>query len=215
MEAIREFRDKYFFLSNFYDSKIYYNGLTFKNAESAFQAQKCCTKEEKLQFVELSPTSAKRLGRRVNLRSDWEEVKEQIMYEVVLAKFSQNPDIKEKLLDTDDMYLEEGNTWNDRFWGVCKGTGKNKLGHILMKVREELRTVENNKNGCYVELVYADIAVLNKRTAIVYVSEINTDDTDEYVDLAHSIVCEKLNLSDSEVVILDYRLLGNDVDIIV
>lgn len=61
------------------------------------------------------------------------------MYEIVKAKFTQNEDLKQRLLETGDMYLEEGNTWGDRTWGTINGKGQNRLGKILMKVREELK----------------------------------------------------------------------------
>lgn len=61
------------------------------------------------------------------------------MYLVVKSKFEQNSDLKDKLIATGDEYLEEGNTWNDTYWGVCRGKGKNILGKILMRVREELK----------------------------------------------------------------------------
>ena len=67
-----------------------------------------------------------------------EEVKDKVMYEIVLAKFTQNPDLKEKLLATGDEYLEEGNTWGDTIWGTVDGVGENRLGKILMRVRDEL-----------------------------------------------------------------------------
>ena len=60
------------------------------------------------------------------------------MYEIVLAKFTQNPDLKEKLLATGDESLEEGNTWGDTIWGTVDGVGENRLGKILMRVRDEL-----------------------------------------------------------------------------
>ena len=72
------------------------------------------------------------------MRSDWEEVKDKVMYEIVLAKFTQNPDLKEKLLATGDESLEEGNTWGDTIWGTVDGVGENRLGKILMRVRDEL-----------------------------------------------------------------------------
>ena len=90
-------------------------------------------------FVNLNPSDAKRLGRSIRLRDDWELVKYDIMYEICKAKFEQNADLKEKLLATGDKYLEEGNTWNDRCWGTCKGIGENHLGKILMRVRDELQ----------------------------------------------------------------------------
>ena len=95
--------------------------------------------EQRKNFLGLDPSSAKRKGRRVKLRDDWEEVKDQIMYEIVLNKFSQNEELRKKLIATGDEYLTEGNTWHDTYWGVCNGKGKNKLGKILMQVREELK----------------------------------------------------------------------------
>ena len=61
------------------------------------------------------------------------------MYELCKAKFTQNEDLKEKLLATGNDILEEGNTWGDRVWGTVNGVGENRLGKILMRVREELR----------------------------------------------------------------------------
>ena len=60
------------------------------------------------------------------------------MYDVCKAKFTQNPELAEKLLATGEQELVEGNNWNDTFWGMCRGKGKNMLGNILMKIREEL-----------------------------------------------------------------------------
>lgn len=133
---INEFRGKYYFLSNFSDSKITINGITFLNAEAAFQSFKDI--ERQSEFSNLNPSSAKRKGRNVRLRHDWEQVKDSIMYQVVRAKFEQNDDLRLKLIATNNEYLEEGNTWNDTYWGVCRGRGKNMLGKILMKVRSEL-----------------------------------------------------------------------------
>ena len=138
MEAIREFRDAYAFLSNFYCSPIKYKGLIYLNAEAAFQAQKETCEKDKEQYTRMNPAQAKLVGRNCNLREDWEEIKEQIMYEIVKAKFTQNPNLAKLLLDTGDAYLEEGNWWHDTTWGVCNGVGENKLGKILMRVREEL-----------------------------------------------------------------------------
>lgn len=136
---IDKFRDKYFFLSNFYVIPVMYNGLTFQSNEAAFQAQKTLNEGQRRKFTKLAPNKAKAKGRSVLLREDWEEVKDQIMYEICLAKFSQNEDLKEKLLNTGDEELVEGNTWHDTYWGVYNRKGKNKLGKILMRVREELK----------------------------------------------------------------------------
>ena len=136
---INEFRGKYYFLSNFYDYPVKYQGLFYSNNESAFQAQKTLNKNIRESFCGINPSQAKSKGRRVLLRSDWEDIKDKIMYEIVYNKFSQDEIMKQKLLSTNDEYLEEGNSWHDYYWGVCNGRGKNKLGKILMKVREELR----------------------------------------------------------------------------
>lgn len=134
--AIDEFRGKYFFLSNFYNVKVMYNGLSYLNNEAAFQAQKDPTRVK--EFLNLNPSEAKRLGRRVKLRADWEKVKDDIMTEIVRNKFIQNKNLMQKLLDTKDEELIEGNTWNDRYWGVCDGKGKNILGKILMGLRANI-----------------------------------------------------------------------------
>lgn len=136
---IDSFKGGNFFLSNFYSAEVTYDGITYKNNEAAFQAQKCVNEIDRLSFMKLNPSDAKKKGRNVNLRKDWEQVKIQKMYEIVLAKFTQNEDLKEKLLLTGDIYLEEGNDWGDRVWGTVNGIGANNLGKILMRVREELR----------------------------------------------------------------------------
>lgn len=136
---IKEFRGQYYFLSNFYNAKVEWEGITYLNNESAFQSAKVTDFETRLKFANLDPSSGKRKGRNVQLRHDWEKVKFDIMYEIVKAKFTQNEDLKEKLLATGNEELQEGNTWNDRIWGVCNGKGQNHLGKILMRVREELR----------------------------------------------------------------------------
>lgn len=152
---IDRFSGKYFFLSNYYEAPILYDGLVFMNNEAAFQAAKCINRESKLDFMSLRPNEAKRKGRRVELRRDWEEIKYDIMYNICRAKFMQNQDLKQRLIDTGDEYLEEGNDWGDTIWGTVHGIGQNNLGKILMKVRDELRnsnsesilTKEEDSNG--------------------------------------------------------------------
>lgn len=138
MEAIREFKDAYAFLSNFYNAPVKYKGLIYLNAEAAFQAQKETYDENREQYTTMNPAQAKIVGRSCDLRKDWEEIKEQAMYEIVKAKFTQSENLTRLLLATGDAYLEEGNWWHDTTWGVCNGVGENKLGKILMRVREEL-----------------------------------------------------------------------------
>lgn len=122
---ISSFRDEYFFLSNFYPVEIKLDGIVYPNAETAFQAQKTLDDEERHKFSMLkNPVQSKRLGRKVKLRDDWEEVKLDIMTEIVSQKFLQHPHLIEMLLQTSDEELVEGNKWDDRFWGVCKGKGE-------------------------------------------------------------------------------------------
>lgn len=138
IKYIQTFRGEYEFLSNFYNAPVIYKGLTYQNSEAAFQAQKCTSEEEKKQFTAMNPSEAKRTGRRIKLRPDWEDVKVDEMRNIVRAKFSQNPELAEKLIQTGDAYLEEGNTWGDRTWGTVNGSGQNLLGKILMETRDKL-----------------------------------------------------------------------------
>lgn len=139
MSKIDSFSKEYEFLSNFYSQEITYDGIKYPTNEHAFQAAKTLDLEERKVISSLpTPGQAKRAGRRVSLRPDWEEVKFDVMKEIVILKFI-NPALKEKLLATGDSELIEGNTWNDRCWGVCKGVGQNNLGRILMEVRELLK----------------------------------------------------------------------------
>ena len=139
---IQQFRGEHAFLSNFYLCSVLYNGITFTNTEAAFQAQKTTDPEQQKAFADLSPAKAKSAGRRVTLRADWENVKFQIMYEVCRAKFTQHPELAKMLLDTGDALLVEGNHWGDKVWGQVKGEGQNRLGQILMRIRNELRNHE-------------------------------------------------------------------------
>ena len=137
-EVIDQFRGEFHWLSNFYSCPVPFEGLTFDSSEAAFQAAKCLDMKERERFLGLSGGQAKRLGKRVELRSDWETVKIEIMRQVLKSKFTQNPELREKLIATGDTELIEGNNWNDRFWGVCRGVGQNHLGKLLMEGRAEL-----------------------------------------------------------------------------
>lgn len=136
---IYKFEGDLFFLSNYYSAPVVYEGITYRNNEAAFQANKSVDRSVQMTFSKLSAPEAKKKGRDINLRKDWENVKVQIMKEIVHAKFEQNPLLREKLLQTGDAYLEEGNDWGDRIWGTVDGKGANLLGIILMEERECLR----------------------------------------------------------------------------
>lgn len=135
-EPVMEFRNEYWFLSNFYPCSITdsRDGLTFECVESAFQASKCANPEDRKRFVKLTGAQAKKLGRQIKLRDDWDSVKVDLMREFVSLKFS-NAELKAKLRAIKGDIVEN-NYWNDTFWGVCKGKGENHLGKILMQIRD-------------------------------------------------------------------------------
>lgn len=136
---IATFTGTFAFLSNFYMRPVVYEGLVYPSAEHAYQAAKSADPLVRLAISKLATAAqAKRAGRSVLLRPDWEEVKVAVMRAVLDAKFS-DPELAERLLNTGEAELIEGNWWGDVFWGVCRGRGKNKLGQLLMQLRAELR----------------------------------------------------------------------------
>jgi len=139
---IKQFVDKYRFLSNFYTCDLY----DYKNTtvEHIFQASKA---ERTIDFLSVvnsqTPAEAKKLGRKIEIRSDWNEIKVSVMEKLLREKFSKkNPGLVELLLETGDEELQEGNYWNDTFWGVDlkTGIGENNLGKLLMKIRNDIRS---------------------------------------------------------------------------
>jgi len=141
MSDILGFNKEYRFLSNFYPATVEYDGLEYASTEHAYQAAKTDDPAERRKIRESQkPGDAKRLGKQVKMRTDWEQIKIGVMKELVLQKFSKHKELKEKLLATGDAHLEETNTWNDTFWGVCKGKGHNWLGKVLMEVRKQLKS---------------------------------------------------------------------------
>lgn len=142
---INRFEGKYSFLSNFYQSTISDGNLMFPTVEHMFQAAKTTNMAEYEKIAcARTPNEAKHLGRHVTLRKDWEEVKEQVMYKALIEKFS-IPELRRLLLATGDEELIEGNVWHDNTWGNCTCErcrnieGQNKLGKLLMKIREEIK----------------------------------------------------------------------------
>lgn len=142
---IRNFHGEFEFLSNFADCPIFYLGMNFNSTEAAFQAAKTNEFEERLAIQMCdTPGKAKRLGRRVTLRPDWEQVKDQVMLDLLRLKFTKGSRLADRLDATGQAILVEGTTWHDQYWGVCvcpehKGIGKNILGQLLMQVRAENR----------------------------------------------------------------------------
>lgn len=135
---IDSFRNEYRFLSNFSSPAIQFEGTWYPSLEHAFQAAKTLNPFERAKILPMTPGEAKRYGRTVTLRADWDDVKRDVMETLVRQKFD-NPQYRHLLLATGNRELIEGNTWNDTYWGVCKGRGENHLGRILMRVRADLR----------------------------------------------------------------------------
>lgn len=140
---ILEFENGYRWLSNFHPCTVHFDGLVFPSSEHAYQAAKTLDQKERSAFTGLlmGPAEAKRAGKRVTKRADWDEVKLSVMYCVVWDKFFRNPDLALQLLATGEQHLEEGNYWGDRFWGTVGRKGENHLGKILMQVRQNVREV--------------------------------------------------------------------------
>lgn len=150
-EVIRFNRKNNYFsqFSNFYPCEIAIDGITYKSVEAAWQAQKTLDIEERKMFSKLLPSEAKSRGRKVNLRPDWEYVKDDLMYKICLVKFSQNEELKQLILSTGDAELIEDTTgWHDNIWGWCScercknRVHQNRLGKCLMKVRETIEITE-------------------------------------------------------------------------
>ena len=140
---IDNFKRDYYFLSDFHPSYVMYEGDIYPTVEHAYQAAKIAERKSRQFFTTLpTPDLAKYHGRRVELRPDWEQIKDKVMYDILRDKFSRDPN-KANLLATGNRPLIEGNNWHDNYWGICNceacgGQGKNRLGKLLMQVREEL-----------------------------------------------------------------------------
>ena len=139
-QVINSFKNEYRFLSNFAFALVEFDGCLYPTVEHAYQAAKTENMEDRRVMCGLhTPGDAKRFGKFLKIRDDWESVKLGIMEELVRCKFFNDSRLAQMLLLTGDAELIEGNYWGDVFWGVCRGRGNNHLGRILMKVRKELR----------------------------------------------------------------------------
>lgn len=133
---IRGFFGEYRFLSNFYMIDIVVGGIVYKSSEHYYMSEKTVDDRKRLEIMNApSAADAKRLGKKIKLRKDWhEKYKNQSMMRGLVAKFD-IPEMRDRLMATGNEYLEETNTWDDVYWGVCNGVGKNMLGRMLMYIR--------------------------------------------------------------------------------
>lgn len=140
-DCIDRFRGEYEFLSNFYPAKLAFDGVVYENSESAYQAQKLADPNAREQFTHRYADEAKRMGQKVNIREDWDQVKLECMRNIVEAKFTQNPRLAKRLVETGSRELVEGNHWGDTYWGIDLRSreGENNLGRLLMELRERFQ----------------------------------------------------------------------------
>ena len=140
---ITEFRDEYRWLSNFAPVKITYKGIEYASVEHAYMSAKSDDMEWKSKCADKQITAGqiKRESKDIMLVDNWDEIKVDVMHECLIHKFNQEP-FRRKLLATKLEEIQEGNTWNDTFWGVDikTGEGANMLGLLIMDVRDDLFT---------------------------------------------------------------------------
>ena len=142
IDGIFGFDGDYRFLSNFWPVDVEYDDFYYPSVEHAYQAAKTLNPAQQYEIYQApSPAKAKMLGRHVHIRHDWDNIKVRVMEVLLRQKFVGYHDLSLWLYQTGDKYLEETNTWGDTFWGVCNGKGQNVLGNLLMKVREDIKTL--------------------------------------------------------------------------
>lgn len=144
-KPITRFSGRYAFLSNFYPSPVEFEKDVYPTVEHAFQAAKTLRKTERRRIRDADTASmAKRMGRLVSLREDWNHLRHDVMLTLLREKFS-DEELRDDLIATHPRRLIEGNTWGDRFWGAelkaGQWHGENHLGRLLMEVRKEILDV--------------------------------------------------------------------------
>jgi ribA/ribD-fused uncharacterized protein len=140
LSSITKFEGEYRFLSNFWNSELYYQGITYPTLEHAYQAAKTLNQQDRERISKLeTPGTAKRAGRELTIQANWDILRVDIMRDLLLMKFT-IPELRKKLIATGTAILVEGNTWHDNYWGSCtcikcKNQGRNILGTLLMSLR--------------------------------------------------------------------------------
>jgi ribA/ribD-fused uncharacterized protein len=150
-KEIKGFFGDYIWLSNFYKCNVFYGGFLFPSVEHAYQYAKHSNPalEDYEDVLKLTSAQVKQWGKNIPLKKDWNKLKLEIMSQLVLSKFENNIDLKNKLIEIKDFYIEETNYWRDTFWGVYNSSGKNNLGKILMNTANFLHLkniIEKNES---------------------------------------------------------------------
>lgn len=206
---ISEFQGKYCWMSNFAPCKVRHNGIEYQSTENFYQAMKTKDLALRQEINAATPGQAKRFTRHIEIREDWdEELKVKVMTYALLQKFQQEP-YRNLLIQTGEQHIQEGNNWNDKFWGVCLKTneGKNMLGKLLMQIRsniqleEALRTVQmNNDAGRYTKLP----AILSKRIRKHYEENLKIEKEGDHTRTFYSEDLTPVAIGYNRVVIGDY-----------
>ncbi len=136
---IKKLYGKYAFLSNFYPTKFKFMGKTYRSSEHFFQAAKVRLHDDAAGIRMIhEPGQARRTGRAVEIRNDWESIKFDVMRLALRLKF-QKPALRAALLATGETFIAEENNHGDTFWGQVNGIGSNMLGLLLMKLRTQFQ----------------------------------------------------------------------------
>lgn len=148
-------QEPYKFLSNMtlFPRPVKINGISYNSSESYYQAMKFTDNNIKKRIGMLNPYSAKKAGREGVVRTDWDKIKQRVMIQILRYKFKRIPEFREKLLVTRNSYIEETNWWGDTYWGVCRGSGKNILGVMLMTVRDEIVNGDNTVSSNWKDII--------------------------------------------------------------
>lgn len=144
---IKEFQKEYRWLSNFAPVDIKWeHGIVYPSVEHFFVSYKTdhIPTKKKIASIE-HPAQAKKYGQKIDLVDNWDERKDMVMMIGLIEKFKQEP-YRTKLIETGDEYIQEGNYWGDTYWGVDlkTGEGENKLGKMIIEIREEIIKIEEN-----------------------------------------------------------------------
>lgn len=170
---ITSFQGDYEFLSNFYPCKIEYGELVFPSVENAYQAMKCANPNDMLQFVNISPGEAKRLGRKVTMVEGFDEIKYKVMRALLDQKFN-DKNLRELLLATAPESIIEGNYWHDNYWGAChcdKCKDKikhNHLGELLQRKRNLLSARPDTYTMYCGSIYHRESQIIIENPAVLY-----------------------------------------------
>jgi len=138
---IKQFQKENRWLSNFAPCTIILDDITYRSVEHAYMS----AKSDDIKWKHFcrdtyKPGDVKKESKKIKLRNDWDNIKVDVMRRCIDQKFDQEP-YRSKLINTEDQYIQEGNFWGDKFWGVCMktGVGDNVLGKLIMDKRNKLK----------------------------------------------------------------------------